>query len=162
LRLQKSGGWMRLHSGGRVRTRSNRSVTVTITAIGYFADHHSRAEGTAKKFHESGGDIMERYSARTIDEVGRLVLHSDLRQRLGLETGDTVSLTVVGTIAIMQRVEDISEGETWPVCVLSTVNEIGMFELPAELRKWLGWETKDRIAMYHTDDLAILQLAEKK
>jgi bifunctional DNA-binding transcriptional regulator/antitoxin component of YhaV-PrlF toxin-antitoxin module len=104
---------------------------------------------------------MERYSARTIDEVGRLVLHSDLRQRLGLETGDTVSLTVVGTIAIMQRVEGISEGETGPVCVLSTVNEIGMFELPAELRKWLDWETKDRIAMYHTDDLVILKLAEK-
>jgi len=100
---------------------------------------------------------MERYSSRTVDELGRLVLHSDLRQRLGLETGDSVSFTLVDTIIILQKAEDDLES----ACATSKVSELGMIDLPVEQRRKLGWETKDKVALYHTDNMVILKLAEK-
>ena len=44
---------------------------------------------------------MEQYSTRKIDELGRLVLHSELRSKLNLEAGSKVSLTHVDTIFIL-------------------------------------------------------------
>ena len=96
---------------------------------------------------------MERYSARTLDELGRLSLHSELRKRLGFETGDKLSLKVVDTIVILQRVD----GDAGADCAVSQISDIGMFELPKEIRQTLGWNVKDKIAVYHTDNLIILK-----
>ena len=99
---------------------------------------------------------MERYNSRTIDELGRLVLHTDLRQRLGLETGGKISLKHVDTIVIMQPVEDDAESDA-AVC---KVDELGRIVLPIELRQKLGWREKDKLALYHTDNIIILKQAE--
>ena len=40
----------------------------------------------------TGEAKMERYSTRTIDEMGRFVLHRELIKKLGIEMGDSVSL----------------------------------------------------------------------
>ena len=101
---------------------------------------------------------MERYKSRGVDEFGRIVLPSDLRVEMNLDTGDKVSLTVVSTIAILQKAECSEDAG----CYLCDVSELGMINLPAELRQQMGWEVKDRLALYHTDNLMILKSAEKK
>ncbi|MCL2400778.1 MAG: AbrB/MazE/SpoVT family DNA-binding domain-containing protein [Defluviitaleaceae bacterium] len=98
---------------------------------------------------------MERYSSRVIDEQGRLVLHGTLRKKLGLETGDKISLSVVDTIVILQKVKNRPESES-AVC---EVDQLGMISLSKELRQTLNWKTKDEIALYHTDNLIILKSA---
>lgn len=99
---------------------------------------------------------MERYSSRTIDELGRLVLHSDLRKRLALETGNNLSLKPVDTIVILQRAENDAESDY----ALCPVDELGRLVLPIELRQKLGWKEKDKLALYHTDNIIILKQAE--
>ena len=96
---------------------------------------------------------MERFSSRTVDELGRLVLHSEIRQRLGLEMGSKVSLTLVGTIVVMQRAEDDSDCET------HIVDDLGRVVLPAELRKTLDWKEEHKVSFFHTDNLIILKSA---
>jgi len=68
---------------------------------------------------------MERFSSRTVDELGRIVLQSELRRRLELEKGDKVSLTVVDNIVILQRT-DTGDCE---IC------ELGMITIPADIRQ---------------------------
>jgi bifunctional DNA-binding transcriptional regulator/antitoxin component of YhaV-PrlF toxin-antitoxin module len=99
---------------------------------------------------------MERYSCRAIDELGRLVLHSELRKKLCLETGGKISLLLVDTVIILRRIENEPE----PGCDVSQINELGVIDLPIELRQKLGWQTADKVAMYHTDNLIILKLAK--
>ena len=94
---------------------------------------------------------MERYSTRTLDEMGRLVLHSELRERLNLDAGTKVSLTLVGTIIALQRIEGNIKPEH-----SSQINDLGMLELPREHRQTLGWKEKDKIALYHTGNMIIL------
>jgi len=97
---------------------------------------------------------MERYSSRTIDELGRIVLPRDTKGKLKLEPGDKLSITHVETIIILHRGSDASA----PEC---TVCDLGMTELPSELRQKLGWKVKDQLALYQTDNVIILKLAEK-
>jgi len=96
---------------------------------------------------------LERYSARTIDELGRLSIHSELRQRLGTEAGNKLSLKIVDTIIILQKVADDTTSD-YTVC---TISDIGMFEVPKEIRQTLGWNVKDKIAVYHIDNILILK-----
>ena len=98
---------------------------------------------------------MEKYSVRTIDEAGRIALHSDIRKKLNLNTGDEVSLTLVGTILILQRKADASESAN-AVC---QVNNVGMIDLPTELRQKLNWKVLDKVSMYLTDDMVIIKSA---
>jgi len=98
---------------------------------------------------------MERYSSRTLDENGRIVVHSDLRKSLKLETGDKFSFTLVGTIIILQKLD----GEPEPKGAVSEISEIGLITIPSDMRKQLGWNTKDEIAVYFTDNLLILKSA---
>ena len=101
---------------------------------------------------------MERYKSRGVDELGRIVLPSDLRTELNLDTEDKVSLTAVSTIVILQKAECNEDAG----CYLCDVSELGMIKMPAELRQQMGWNEKDRLALYHTDNLMILKSAEKK
>jgi len=96
---------------------------------------------------------LERYSARTIDELGRLSVHSELRQRLGMEAGDKLSLKIVDTIIILQKMVD----DTTTDCAVCAISDIGMFEVPKEIRQTLGWNVKDKIAVYHIDNILILK-----
>jgi len=98
---------------------------------------------------------MERYSARTIDEMGRIVLHSELRQKLGLETSTKVSLQAVDTIVILRKMGSESEQG----CAVIQVSDLGMVELPSELRQQMGWNVADKVALYNTDNLIILKTA---
>jgi len=98
---------------------------------------------------------MERYSSRVIDEKGRLVLHSTLRKKLGIETGDKISLVVVDTIMILQKVNNSTVSEN-SVC---EVDQLGRLSLPKELKQSFGWEIEDEVALYHTDNLIILKSA---
>ena len=98
---------------------------------------------------------MERFSARTIDELGQMGLHGELRQKLGIGEGDSITLKPVDTLIILQKAVEGEEqdGFTCPV------NALGMFELPRELRQQFGWKAKDKIAVYNTDNVLILKLA---
>jgi len=96
---------------------------------------------------------MERYSLRTIDELNRIVIHSELRQKLGLETGTKVFLQSIDSIVVMR----LTDGKSEHGCYVSQVNELGMIELPAELRKQMGWKIVDKIALYNTDNLIIFK-----
>ena len=98
---------------------------------------------------------MELYSSRTLDELGRFILHNELRKKLGFNAGDKVSLRLIDTIVILQRF-DGGEGADFFV---GQINEVGMVELPVELRQTLGWKEKHKIALHHVDNLIILKSA---
>ena len=98
---------------------------------------------------------MERYSTRTIDDLGRIVLPSDARKKLELEAGDKLSITIVETIVILHRGSDASTSE----CASCQVSDLGMIELPREVRQKLGWNVKDQVALYLTENVVILKLA---
>ena len=98
---------------------------------------------------------MERYSSRTVDELGRIALPGDVRKLLELETGNNLSLTIVGTIVILQRVES----DTDTGCCHSKANDFGMITLPTEVRQTMDWKEKDKVALYLTDNLVILKSA---
>lgn len=99
---------------------------------------------------------MERYNSRALDEMARIVLPSELRKKLGLESGDKLSMTLVDTIIILHQDSDATATAT------CQVSDLGVIELPRELRQKLGWEVKNSIAVYNTDSIIILKLAEKE
>jgi len=102
---------------------------------------------------------MERYSSRTIDELGRLVLHRDLRQRLDIKPGSMVYLKVIDNIVILQCKDSPDEFDSG-AC---EVCELGRITIPTKIRDVLGWKEKDKIASYHTGEVVILRsLAEKQ
>jgi len=72
---------------------------------------------------------MKRYSSRAIDEASRIVIHSELRQRLNLSAGDKISLRRVDSIVILQKA-DGGDADSFSV----QVNDLGTIDLPAELR----------------------------
>jgi len=90
---------------------------------------------------------MERYSARKVDELGRIVLHSELRKKLGIKAGDKITLMVVGSIVVIQPTDSAGY----------EINELGMFTIPGEIRQKFAWEAGNEIAIYHTDSLLILK-----
>ena len=98
---------------------------------------------------------MERYSSRTIDELGRIVLHSELRKKLNVATNDNFCLQLVDTLLVLQKLETKSEGD----CPTCQIDELGRITLPKEFRTKLHWETSNKLAVYHTDNLLILKLA---
>ena len=52
---------------------------------------------------------MERFSARKLDELGRVVLPMEIRRRLGWKSMDMVSVYLVDDNTVMlQRTEDIA------------------------------------------------------
>ena len=108
---------------------------------------HQKHEKNTKKNLEA--IYMEQYSVRKVDEVGRIALHSELREQLGLETGAKVSLTAVASILVMHRT-DTGECE---------VDELGRITVPTELRHKLSWVAGTQVTVYHTDDLLILKTA---
>ena len=99
---------------------------------------------------------MERYNSHGIDEMGQLVLHGDLRKKLGFETAGEVSMMPVEHIVILRRLE----GEPESGCFTSSVCNLGRINLPADLREKMGWQVKNRVAIYNTGNLIILKLAE--
>jgi len=100
---------------------------------------------------------MERYSARVIDELRRVVLPSEIRQKLGLEvTKPEVTLQPRGNIVIMQPMKQPMDDNY----VTSKVDELGRIELSDKLIQKMGWKLEDKIAVYYVDDgMAILKLA---
>lgn len=99
---------------------------------------------------------MERYSGRTVDEIGRIVVHSELRKKLSLTEGDKFSLTLIGTIIILQRVEENLASEV-PVCEIS---ELGLITLPCNMRDELDLKVGSKVSVYNTDSLIILKKSE--
>ena len=101
---------------------------------------------------------MERYSARGIDDLKRMVLPLEIRQKMGLEADVSyVTLLHVGKIVIMQPIKD--EG-TETEHFTSKVDKLGRIEVPLELMKELGWKIRDEIALYYVDDgMVILKVA---
>ena len=100
---------------------------------------------------------MERFSSRTIDELNRITLHSEIRKSLGVQAGDKFSLKIAYSLVVLQRLD----GELESDCFVSQINDLGMMELPYELQQRLGWNEKDKVAMYLTGGMIILKLAEK-
>jgi len=90
---------------------------------------------------------MERFSTRKVDELGRIVLHSELRKKLGLEAGSNVTLTVIDSIVVMQH----TYGGGIRVC------QIGRITIPDEIRQKFAWIAGSAVAVYHTDNLLILK-----
>jgi len=100
---------------------------------------------------------MERFSSRTIDEFNRITLHSEIRKLLSVQTGDKISLKIAYSLVVLQKLD----GELEPDCFAYKINDLGMIEFPYELRQRLGWNTKDKVAIYLTGSMIILKLAEK-
>jgi len=98
---------------------------------------------------------MERFSSRGIDELGKIVLHFDIRQRLGLESGDKVSLTPIDNLINLRKAADGSEAD----CFASQMDHLRRIELIRELRQKFDWKEKDRVAVYNTDKIVILKSA---
>jgi len=92
-----------------------------------------------------------------VDEFGRISIPSQLRKELEINTGDKISLTAVSTIVVMEK----ATGDVVAECHVCDVSELGMITLPLELRQQMGWQTKDELLLYHTDNLMILK-SEKK
>jgi len=92
---------------------------------------------------------MERYSSRKVDDQGRIILHSELRKKIELETGNKISLTVFDSIVIAKCTD--SDG--------CEINELGMITIPAEIRQHFSWTTGSKVAVYNTDSLLILKSA---
>ena len=98
---------------------------------------------------------MERFSARVIDELGRYMLHHELRRKLCLEKGNKLLLTHVDTIVVIQRVTE----EAMPGHMICEIDDLGTITLPSELRNSLHWKEADKISTYHVDNLIILTKA---
>jgi len=100
-------------------------------------------------------NVLERYNSRTIDELGRLGLHSELRQRLDLKPGGMVSLKIIDEMVILQHEENFAEFDG----VICEINDLGMITVPTQIRDVLGWKEKDKISFHHTNDVIILNSA---
>ena len=96
---------------------------------------------------------MERYSSRTIDELGRIVLHSELRKKLNMETNDKLCLQLVDTLLVLKK----SESKVKEDCNICLIDELGRIILPEEFRAKLYWGKGDKIAVYNTDNIIILK-----
>jgi len=98
---------------------------------------------------------MESYSSRTIDELGRLILHKELRQKLGLSEGDKVSLKIIDNIIILKHEKNSIEFNG----VICQIDEFGRITLPSKIKEELGWKEKDKISSHNTGNLIILTAA---
>ena len=96
---------------------------------------------------------MENNQARTIDELGRLLIPSQLRKELGLQKGDNLALAHIGTEVVMQRTQD-GTSTTCPTC---QIDFLGRIDLPAEIRQHMGWKEKDKISMRQLGNAIILK-----
>ena len=96
---------------------------------------------------------MEKYSAKTIDDFWRLVIHGELREKLSLVGGDIVSLRVIDTIIILQRADE-NLPQDIPTCKICA---LGRVELPIDLRSKLNLKIGDKISAYNTDNIIILK-----
>ena len=96
---------------------------------------------------------MKEYT-RVIDELGRIVIPAELRQRLGLDAARLLLKPIDRTI-VLQRTEDDPEAG----CFVCKVDDLGRIVLPGELMQKQGWKEKDHITMYNTDNLVILKFA---
>ena len=92
---------------------------------------------------------MERYNTRKIDDCGRIILHHDIRKKLGLEEGSRVSLTMVDTILVLQPDPSGS----------CEINALGLVTIPDNMCKQMSWSEESAIAFYQTDSLVILKSA---
>jgi len=63
---------------------------------------------------------MEYFKSHVIDDIGRVLLPSDARKRLGWETGDTVSVCQIDTNTLILQ---LSEKGSVPKCVICKTNE---------------------------------------
>ena len=62
----------------------------------------------------------EKYSSRKVDELGRIVIPSELRKRLSIKEGDGLDISVDGEKIIMQK--------TTPKCIVcDSIDDIQPF-----------------------------------
>jgi len=105
---------------------------------------------------------MERYSAKSIDDLRRMVLPLEIRQKMGLEADVSyVTLQCIGKIVIMQLVKQLANDDNSETEHFSSkVDKLGRIEVPLELMKEVGWKIRDEIALYYVDDgMVILKVA---
>ena len=100
---------------------------------------------------------MKKYPPRTIDELGRIPLPMDARKKLNITDHDSLSLTAVSTLLIVQKVND----ETKDNCIIRIIDELGRIVLPGELRQEMKWGLQHEIEVYQTDNLMILKSKDK-
>ena len=98
---------------------------------------------------------MERYSARTIDELSRLILPQELMKKIGLKPGNNVYLKIIENLVIVQHEENSTE----PDAVVCQISERGRITMPAKVKTVLGWKEKDKVAFYHSGNMIILKAA---
>ena len=99
---------------------------------------------------------MERYRTAGIDELRRMVLPLELRKRLGFEVRKTVvGMRPVNSLVILLAVGENDEAERF----VRNIDEMGRIVVPGELMEEMGWDIKDKVAVYQADDrTAILRL----
>jgi len=102
---------------------------------------------------------MERYSAKRIDEMRRMVLPIELRRRLKLDSGKSVFLQRINSMVVMQTLEEqYTEENLNPRddCIILKVDELGRLQFPVKLIKDMGWEIESKVIMYYVDDETVV------
>jgi len=99
---------------------------------------------------------MERYSTRKIDGLGKILLHKELRKKLGLERKGEIALIPIGNIVILQKLYEEEPVVQHDYGFVSTIDDVGAFELCIELRDIMRWKMGDDITVYYVDDTMVI------
>jgi len=100
---------------------------------------------------------MEKYSTRALDELNRILLPQELRDKLELGVGDRVSLDIAVNLLVLCK---IPAGLVGLETSSATLNDLGMITLSRAVCNELNWKTHDKLSIYHIDKLVILHHPE--
>jgi len=93
--------------------------------------------------------FMKHYTPKTIYEHGIILLHAELREKLGLKPGAEVAFASEGDAIVLQKVGGES---TLSKFHTRKVNSFGRLYIPYELRKIKKWKPGDKLSVCCTDD----------
>lgn len=100
---------------------------------------------------------MKAYTPKTICKEGRISLHPNLKEKLGLEPRTKVILHPVDGKVIIKKFDG---GVIPPECIVRALDVAGRIVLPNIIFKVTGWKIRDEVNVYLMDDGAIvLELA---
>ncbi|MCL2575775.1 MAG: hypothetical protein FWE33_05010 [Defluviitaleaceae bacterium] len=103
---------------------------------------------------------MEKYGSSKIDKQNEIGLHSDLREKMGLEDGAIVTLLPMGKIVILQTSNNQSTPHQGKVSFFGFSTSI---ILPNGLMEKMGWKLNNEIGVYYVDsDMLVLYLCKER
>ena len=92
---------------------------------------------------------IERYSSKSIDEMRRISLPLDIKEKMGLETGAGIILQRINAMVILRLADEEENPST-------TIDQLGRITIPKELMQEMSWEIKSKVAIYYVDDKTVI------